>query len=86
MNQQVLIDTGPLVAILSPTDNNHQICVDTLKKLQPPLITCWPVLTEAHYLLRKNKIAITSLFSLIENGLLKVVELPQDSVFWLKKF
>jgi uncharacterized protein len=86
INQQVLIDTGPLVAILSPTDHHHQICVDTFKKLQPPLITCWPVLTEAHYLLRQNKTAIMALFSMLEHGLIKVVELPQDSVSWLKQF
>jgi predicted nucleic acid-binding protein len=86
MNHQVLIDTGPLVAILSPKDTYHQICVDTLKQIQPPLITCWSVLTEAHYLLRNNKQAIQSLFTMIESDLLKVVELPQDSVLWLKNF
>lgn len=86
INQQVLIDTSPIVAILSPTDTYHQVCVDTLKQIQPPLITCWSVLTETHYLLRNNKMAIIALFSMIENGLLKIIELPQDSVSWLKQF
>jgi predicted nucleic acid-binding protein len=31
---QVLIDTGPLVAIVSPDDQYHSLCVKTLASLQ----------------------------------------------------
>jgi len=58
MSQRLLVDTGPVVAILSPTDNYHLICVEQLKTLKPPLLTCWAVITEVHWLVRNNKIAV----------------------------
>lgn len=86
MNQPILIDTSPIVAILSSKDTHHQICVDTLKNLQPPLITCWAVLTEVLWLIRQNKITINALFLMIENNLLKVVHLPEVATPWLKNY
>ncbi len=86
MKQQILIDTSPIVAILSPKDTYHQICVDTLKILQPPLITCWAVITEVVWLIRKNKIGINALFTMMEGNLLQVIHLPQEATPWLKSY
>lgn len=47
-----LCDTGPLVAIVDTDDQHHVSCVATMALLPPrPLITTWPCLTEAMYLL-----------------------------------
>lgn len=86
MTQQVLIDTSPIVAVLSENDDYHQICLDTLKQLNPPLITSWAVLTEVLWLIRKNKKHIASLFLMIEGNLLQVVNLPEESTPWLKNY
>lgn len=86
MSQKILVDTGPIVALLSSEDNYHLICVDTLKKLKPPLITCWAVITEVHWLVRKNKKAVESLFLAMSGGLIEIVHLPEDSNEWLKTF
>ncbi|WP_254174858.1 type II toxin-antitoxin system VapC family toxin [Planktothrix pseudagardhii] len=86
MKQKVLVDTGPLVSILSLSDTHHQRCITTLQTLQPPLLTCWSVITETHWLIRKNKVAVTSLFKMIEGGLIEVVHLPEESIPWLKIF
>ena len=47
----VLVDTGPLVALFNKNDNYHERCVRSLKTLRTPLLTVWPVITEAMYLL-----------------------------------
>jgi predicted nucleic acid-binding protein len=86
INQKIIIDTSPIVAILSPQDNFHQICVETLKQIKPPMLTCWTVLTETLWLIRHNKKAIESLFMMIENDLLEIAELPRNSTIWLKNF
>ena len=43
----VLADTGALVALLDRSDAWHAWAVGIFKTLQPPVITCQAVLTEA---------------------------------------
>ena len=49
---RVLLDTGPLVAILHRDDRAHQRCIEVFKTFQGVLLSTEPVLTEALYLLR----------------------------------
>ena len=60
--RQVLIDAGPLVAIVSRQDAHHQRCVDELASLPIPMLTCWPVVAEALWLVSHNQAAIAGLF------------------------
>jgi predicted nucleic acid-binding protein len=72
---RVLTDTGPLVAILSPQDEHHELCVRTVEELTGPLLTCWPVITEAAWLLQKIPPAFEELLGSISDGLVEIVPL-----------
>ena len=47
----MLVDAGPLVALLDRGDPEHEASVAAFKTIREPLITVWPAFTEAMYLL-----------------------------------
>jgi len=73
--RRILLDTGPLVAILSREDLHHQACVDVLHGIAGPLLSCWPVMTEAAWLLRQSPRAIQQLLGSTETGFLELLPL-----------
>ena len=77
MTERILIDTGPMVAIFSEQDEHHQRCGDALTAMKPPLLTCWPVVTEAAWLLRKRPQTVQKLFESFDGGLFAL--LPLDA-------
>lgn len=78
--RRVLLDAGPIVAMLNPNDRFHANCVETLRRIQPPLITSWPVLAEAAWLLRKNPLAISKLLRDGGDGFMRLAELRLDEL------
>lgn len=70
----MLLDTGPLVAIFCEADEHHAVCVETLPAIAAPLLTTWPVITEAAWLLRDEPIALRRLYA--PHGLFSIV--PQS--------
>jgi len=70
---QVLVDTGPLVAILSREDQYHDVCVKALREMPGPLLSCWPVITEAAWLLRGSPRAVLQLLRSIDGGFLELL-------------
>ena len=73
--RRVLVDTGPLVAILSRADQHHQVCVQALRQMPGPLFSCWPVITEAVWLLRAYPSAVQQLLSSIGSGFVELLPL-----------
>jgi uncharacterized protein len=73
--RRILVDTGPLVAILSREDEYHAACVSALRDMPGPLLSCWPVITEAAWLLRKSPRAVQQLLSSINGSFLELLPL-----------
>lgn len=69
------MDTGPLVAILSGEDEHHETCVNTLRQIPGPLLSCWPVITEAAWLLRRSPRAVQQLLGSIDGSFLELLPL-----------
>jgi uncharacterized protein len=79
-DRRVLLDTGPLVALLTASDFHHQRCVETFDVLSPPLLTCWPVLTEAAWLLRKQARPMDRIAEAHAAGMFELSPLEADSI------
>jgi uncharacterized protein len=50
---RIIVDTGPLVAYFNRRDRWHRWAADQMAALNPPLVTCEPVLTEACFLIQR---------------------------------
>ena len=77
IHAHVVVDTGPLVAILDRSDEHHALCLETLRIIQPPMWTTWPVLTEVTWLIRDQPKGLQRLWTLVETGLLRIANLPE---------
>ncbi len=79
-DRRILLDTGPLVALFNAADEHHRICVETFATLAPPLRTCWPVLTEAAWILRKQSRPMDRIAEAHRAGLFEILALEGDSL------
>lgn len=75
---QVLLDTGPLVALFDARDPSHQVCRELLTELPVPLYTCWPVLTESMYLLKEWSTGGRDVFEPLFAGAIEILSLSKS--------
>lgn len=72
MIPRVIVDTGPLVALLNRTDIYHAWVMQQLRDIQPPMVTCEAVLAEATYLTRAVPGARAALIEMLGDGFLSI--------------
>ena len=73
MRQQVILDTGAIVALINRQEQYHQWVVCELATIQPALITCEAVISEAFFLLRRVRNGIETLKELLDKKHIQVV-------------
>jgi hypothetical protein len=76
----ILIDTGPVVALLRRPDQHHERCAAALSKLQQPLATVWPVVTEAMFLLADRPDAQAALWQSLEDEAIALLALDRNDI------
>jgi len=76
-----ILDTGPLVAFLNRRDRFHAWAVAQLDGIEPPLLTCEPVLSEVCFLLRHDPAGPAAVLDLVHDDLLRVgLHVPDEIV------
>ena len=76
----ILVDAGPLVALVDADDQHHEDCVAAFKELREPLGTVWPALTEALYLLGDLPKAQEALWEMLSRGAVQLLPLDLEDV------
>lgn len=74
----ILIDTGPLVAFFDHSDAWHHRSLEILKGIKGPLVSVWPVLTEAFYLLNFSWQAQAGLWEFLIRGGVRIEHLDNN--------
>jgi hypothetical protein len=76
----VLVDAGPLVALIDQSDPRHHDCRNSLESISDTLLTVWPVVTEAMHLLRFSWEAQSALLEWLETGQVGVLTLAREDM------
>jgi uncharacterized protein len=84
VSRVVLLDTGPLVAFLHRRDRYHQWAIEQFSRIDPPMHTCEPVLTEACHLLSALSGGSNSVIRMLETGAVKITLHVEDELTPIK--
>ena len=76
----ILVDAGPLVALINRSDVWHERCLAISRTLGEQLLTVWPAVTEAVFLARRSLIAQSEILFIIEDGEVQFAELDRSDV------
>jgi len=70
--REVIVDTGPIVALLNARDDFHVWSRKAMETIEPPMLTCEPVLAEVSYLVRKLRGGPEAVLDLVTRGVVAV--------------
>jgi uncharacterized protein len=83
IREPVLLDTGPLVALLNRRDQHPEICSQQAKQIQGRVLTSWTTVTEAAWLLRLQPGGLAGVLQAIDDQDIHCVHLKPESVPWM---
>jgi predicted nucleic acid-binding protein len=81
----ILVDAGPLVALVDGSDEQHARCVGALRELTQPMGTVWPAVTEALGRLRDVPQGQGAVLEMLRRGAVRLVPLGQEDVSRLQE-
>lgn len=67
----VIVDTGPLVALLNRRERHHAWSAKIMDTIEPPIFTCDPVLSEACFLLQDMDGGPDAVMALVSRGIVR---------------
>ena len=85
MPKEVLVDSGPLIALFHEKDKFHELVVETLKSKRLHLVTTWAVITEVFYFLSSYKEKTDRFLEWIERGGLVISDLKASDIEFIRK-
>jgi uncharacterized protein len=68
----VLLDASVIVALLHRGERHHDKCVAVIERLDRPLVTCEPVISESCHLLRRSPGAVNAVMANVESGIFQL--------------
>src|SRR4026208_1855128 len=71
----VVVDTGPIVALLDADDQYHAWVRAQFARLRPPLLSCEAVLTESCFLIARGGGNASDVLQLVERGVVRIAQL-----------
>jgi uncharacterized protein len=78
--RNVLVDTGPLVALINPRDQWHDWVRSRFGEIVPPLSTCESVLSEACFLAQRTQGGASAILGLLERGVVTLELVLKDHI------
>ncbi|MFM9967068.1 MAG: type II toxin-antitoxin system VapC family toxin [Burkholderiales bacterium] len=86
--QSILVDAGPLIALINPADKHHRVVKSHWRRFDGRRLTTWPVLAEVcHFLPEPMQIG---LLRWAEGGGISVVEMHETALSsladWKEKY
>ena len=81
----ILVDAGPLIALIHEDDNEHKHCREAFATMDEPLGTVWPAVEEAMHLLSFSSRAQEALWDMIETGAVEILPVGIDDVPRMKE-
>lgn len=77
MSGTLLLDTGPLVALLVPRERHHRWAIEALR-VRARVVTCEAVLSEAFFLMRGTEKGSRALRGMLADDSLELVSLTPE--------
>ncbi|MEQ9237150.1 type II toxin-antitoxin system VapC family toxin [Coleofasciculus sp. E2-BRE-01] len=85
MKQNVLLDTGVLVAFVNQRENFHPWALNQWRMINPPLLTCEAVITEACFLLHHVYGGEEAVMGLVSGGTIQIPFRLSDEIGRVKE-